>query len=202
MSRGTSPLPARTSSRGTGSAPARTPSRGTGSAPPRTLLLLRHAKSSWDDAGRGDEDRPLAARGERAAAAVGVWLRQQALAPDLALCSPARRARETLEIVLHQLAARPELRVEPRLYPGEPRGITAAAAESGDARCVLVLGHAPGLPEAALAFSRGHDGKERHRMLAHFPTAALAQLELRGPWSELGPGAARLAAFVVPKGLV
>ena len=64
----------------------------------RTLLLLRHAKSSWEKADVADLERPLSPRGQRAAAAVGQWIGQRGLAPDRVLCSPARRSQETLAL--------------------------------------------------------------------------------------------------------
>ena len=74
--------------------------------PTRRLLLLRHAKSSWDDPALADHDRPLAPRGRRAAKRMGAHLRDEQVEISLVLCSSATRARQTLE------------RVEP---PGEVR---------------------------------------------------------------------------------
>jgi hypothetical protein len=65
--------------------------------PMRRLYLLRHAKSSWEDVGLADHDRPLAPRGRRAAKAIGRHLRDSGIEPELVLCSSARRAQETLE---------------------------------------------------------------------------------------------------------
>jgi phosphohistidine phosphatase len=77
--------------------------------------LLRHAKSSWKDRGQADHDRPLAGRGRRAATAVGRHLREQGIEPELALCSTARRTRETLERIEPALGAA-DVRFEPALY--------------------------------------------------------------------------------------
>lgn len=165
---------------------------------------MRHAKSSWKDATLADRQRPLADRGERAAATVGVWLRQQGLAPDLALCSPAERATATLEIVAHQLPRAPAVEVVEALYPGEPEAIASAVCERGQRHAhVLVIGHHPGLLGAALALAGpGGDDALAGRLREHFPTGAVARLELRAPWRRLAPGSARLAGFVVPKQLV
>ena len=62
----------------------------------RQLFVLRHAKSSWDDPGLDDHDRPLAPRGQRAVKLLGEHLRDRGVEPDQVLCSSARRTRETL----------------------------------------------------------------------------------------------------------
>jgi len=172
----------------------------------RTLLLLRHAKSSWDDTAVEDFDRGLAPRGERAAAAVGVWLRQQGLRPDLALCSPAERTARTLAIVLDQCArgdgSTPAIRYDRELYHADGEQIAERIAEGGGAhRCVLVVGHHPGLAETALRLARG-PRLPRARIEEKFPTGGLARLCFEGAWHELGPGTADIESFIVPKELM
>ena len=85
-----------------------------------TLSLLRHAKSSWDDSSQKDFDRALSKRGETAAPRVGAYMAQQGLAPDLVLCSPAVRARQTLDLVLPHLATGPTVVYEDRFYLAAP----------------------------------------------------------------------------------
>ena len=170
----------------------------------RTLLLLRHAKSSWDDAYARDEDRGLAPRGERAAAAVGVWLRQQDLRPDLVLCSPSVRTRQTLSLVLEAARAwpLPEIRHDPELYLAAGRAIVdRIAAQGGSHRRLLVVGHHPGLPDAARLLG-GDEGAIGTRIGEKFPTAALVRLEIDGEWDALAPGDALLRDYVVPKELL
>ena len=65
----------------------------------KTLLLLRHAKSAWDDPSLKDYDRPLAPRGERAAPVMGAYMWDEDLIPEVVLCSPALRARQTWDAV-------------------------------------------------------------------------------------------------------
>jgi phosphohistidine phosphatase len=84
----------------------------------KTLYLLRHAKSDWGDPGLDDHDRPLAARGARAAAVVGVHFAQQGYRPSLVLCSSARRTRQTLESLLPHLSGEPEV-LAPDQGPGD-----------------------------------------------------------------------------------
>ena len=80
------------------------------------LFLLRHAKSSWTDPGLDDLDRSLNARGLRAAAAIGRFMRQSKLMPELVLCSPARRARETWKLVAEELRTAPRVIIDEGIY--------------------------------------------------------------------------------------
>jgi phosphohistidine phosphatase len=80
------------------------------------LMLLRHAKSSWTDPGADDMDRPLTPRGRRAAQAMGRVMAAKRLLPDLVLCSPARRARDTWKLAAEELKTAPKLIVEDSIY--------------------------------------------------------------------------------------
>src|SRR3546814_10510671 len=86
----------------------------------RELILLRHAHAEPPAAGQSDLDRPLSAEGNAEAEAAGRWLREQRLVPDLALCSPSRRTRETLEAVLGQVGY-VDQRLEDDIYEASPR---------------------------------------------------------------------------------
>ena len=90
-----------------------------------TLSLLRHAKSSWDDASLNDFDRPLSERGENAAPRVGAYMAAQGLAPEFVLCSPAVRARQTLDLVLPHLAGGPTVVYEDSFYLAAPSVLLA-----------------------------------------------------------------------------
>src|SRR3546814_12348573 len=95
------------------------------------LLLLRHAKSDWKDKTLGDFDRPLAARGRRAAALMGRLLAEEDLAPDLVLCSTARRAVETVELLLTALASAPETNYLKTLYLAPPSRLLTVLRRQG-----------------------------------------------------------------------
>ena len=88
------------------------------------VWLLRHAKSSWEDPGLSDVDRPLAGRGERAAERMARYLATEGIRPELVLCSPALRARQTLELVRSSLGD-PEVSIEPELYTFDPEPLVA-----------------------------------------------------------------------------
>jgi phosphohistidine phosphatase len=106
----------------------------------RSLILMRHAKSSWGDPRFGDHDRPLSARGQRSACALGNWLRAQDLLPDQVLSSSARRTRETfagLDIAV-------EAAFTEALYHAGPADLFKAL-RGATGRRVLMLGHNPGI---------------------------------------------------------
>ena len=165
----------------------------------KRLFLLRHAKSSWDDPGLDDHDRPLAPRGRRASALIAEHLRRARIGPVLVLCSSARRTRETLERVMPALDP-VEVRIERQLYGASSEDLLQRLRELPDeAESVMVLGHQPAIQELALHLAG--EGSELERVRAKFPTAALATLSFVGEWSELGHRSAELIAYVKPKQL-
>ncbi|HET6306701.1 MAG TPA: histidine phosphatase family protein [Rhodopila sp.] len=169
----------------------------------RQLLLLRHAKSSWDDASTPDRERPLSPRGRRAAAAMRQAMRDLGLAPDVVLVSTARRTLQTLE-ALEPWDEAPLVDKLDSLYLANPMQLTAALHGVAETvRSVLLIGHNPGMHDFALnlagqaALSRGG---ENERALAHgFPTAALAEFTVAGSWWGLGEGGGRLVRFLTPR---
>jgi phosphohistidine phosphatase len=166
----------------------------------KQLLLLRHAKSSWDDPKLADHDRPLARRGRRAAKLIAQHLRGEGLTPALVLCSSARRTRETLERIRPALVDDIAVDVAGDLYAASPQRLLERLQAVGeDVDSVLLIGHNPGLEQ--LAVSLAGRGDKLPAVERKFPTAALATLEFAGSWAELRPGAATLTGFVTPKQL-
>ncbi len=165
----------------------------------RTLYLLRHAKSSWEDPGLADDERPLAPRGRRDGKRIAEHLRRQEIEFELVLCSSAARTRQTLELLRPALGGATVL-VENELYGASSDQLLARIRLVPDeVACVLVIGHNPGLHELALALASAGDGLER--LEEKFPTAALATLAPAEPWGRVAPGGATLTAYVVPKQL-
>ena len=171
----------------------------------RQLLLLRHAKSSWDDPKLPDHARPLNARGRQAAVAMRRAIRDLSLLPDVVLVSSARRTLQTLE-ALGPWDETPLIEPMDALYLATAPGMLAVlngVAET--ARSVLLIGHNPGLHELALllAGAAGTDeGNPAGRRLARgYPTGALVEFIVPGPWVQLRGGAARLLRFVAPSDL-
>jgi phosphohistidine phosphatase len=171
----------------------------------RQLLLLRHAKSSRDDPKLSDHARPLNARGRQAAAAMREAMRELGLTPDIVLVSSARRTMQTLE-ALEPWEETPLIEPMDSLYlatPTQMLKVLQAIAET--ARSVLVIGHNPGLHELATMLVGEEAIKPgdpmTKRLAKSFPTAALAEFSVPGPWSQLGAGGARLLRFMAPRDL-
>jgi phosphohistidine phosphatase len=163
-------------------------------AEPKRLLLLRHAKSSWDDPALADYDRPLAARGRKAAKLIGAHLRREQIRISLVLCSSARRARETLDLV----AASAEIQIERELYSASADQLLERLRRVPDGvDAVMLIGHNPAIQDLAV----GLVGGASELAVRKFPTGALATLTLTGPWRALDPSHAELAAFVTPREL-
>jgi phosphohistidine phosphatase len=163
----------------------------------RHLVLLRHAKSAWPS-GVPDSERPLAGKGRRRAHATGEWLASEGPAIDLVLCSPARRAEHTGELIRPFLPAVPWRR-EPRLYEASAAQVLDVVRQTPDAfEGVLVIGHEPSLSELVLCLADSDSDPDLLAQVRHkFPTSAAAVLGLGGSWSGLGGGRARLERVVV-----
>ena len=144
----------------------------------KTILIMRHAKSSWDDDRLHDHDRPLNKRGKLNAPRMGRLLRELDLVPDFILTSSARRARDTVEAVADQSGFGGDVRVEDDLYAAPPEAcIEALAAIEDSCQCILIVGHNPGLEEMLEALT----GEQEV-----LPTAAIAQVDLPiQSWQEL-----------------
>jgi phosphohistidine phosphatase len=176
----------------------------------RTLVILRHAKAA-DPEGVADPDRPLSDRGRADAAAAGAWLAQNGLRPDLVLCSPALRTRQTWHAVALGLVAErtgaeaaewapgsaepastvtaPEVRYESALYGASVRTLLASVrAATPKATMVLLIGHNPGLSALSAALDPDRADAEGLR------TAGIAVHRFTGAWTDLATGGAPLTA--------
>jgi phosphohistidine phosphatase len=146
----------------------------------KTLFLVRHAKSSWADAGLPDKDRPLNDRGQRDAPKMGERLAERAAKLDLILSSPATRALETAEIIAKKLEyRRKDIVVNERLYAVEADDLLDVIHKLGDElERVMLFGHNPELTQLARRFS----GE-----ITHMPTCAFAEFKFDAKsWSEIG----------------
>jgi phosphohistidine phosphatase len=168
----------------------------------KRLFVLRHAKSSWDDPGLDDQERPLAPRGRRAVKLLNQHLRENDIAPQLVLCSSSRRTRETLE----GLDLGGEASIESELYAASAQDVLErlrrVPVETGS---VMVIGHNPAMQKLVLrlAVDRGRlpDDSELAAIRQKFPTGALAVLTFDCGWDELSPGRAVVAGYVRPKAI-
>jgi len=165
----------------------------------RRLMVLRHAKSAWPDV--PDHERPLASRGRRDAPAVGRWLRAEGCLPDRVVCSTARRARETWELVSAELDPVPDVAFDKRVYDASvPELLEVVHGLPDDAPTSLLVGHNPGFHELTFALAGSADGDALERLQVKFPTAGIAVLAFTGPWAALTSGSARLTRFATPRG--
>jgi phosphohistidine phosphatase len=168
-------------------------------------MLLRHAKSSWTEPGLDDMDRPLTPRGRRAAQAMGRVMAAKRLLPDLVLCSPARRARDTWKLAAEELKTAPKLIVEDAIYDfGDGGRLIEAVRRMGDgAKTVLVVGHNPAMERAAVRLAGGGGRKLRERIDRKYPTAALAVIAFDlADWTGLAEGKGELQHFIRPKDIM
>jgi phosphohistidine phosphatase len=144
----------------------------------KTLIVMRHAKSSWDDTSLGDYERPLNKRGKRDAPRMGKLIFQQELVPQLIITSSAKRARKTAEATA--ASARYDGRIEATrdfYHAGARTYIEQLNGLADDYSRVMVVGHNPGLEELI---------EELTGLWERMPTAAVAAIELRiDQWSKL-----------------
>jgi phosphohistidine phosphatase len=169
------------------------------------LMLLRHAKSSWPSA-TSDLERPLSDRGEAAARLMGSYMAHHALFPDAVVCSPARRTRDTWTGVAVGMSGASMGSHEPdydaRLYAAPRHAIVSVIRHTRGPRTLLVIGHNPGLQEAAESLIAAGDVVLRERLREKFPTAALAVIDFTAAaWDEVHERSGRLDRYVTPRSL-
>jgi phosphohistidine phosphatase len=168
-----------------------------------TLGLLRHAKSSRDGATLSDLDRPLAPRGERAAARMGAFLAQRAICPELILCSPALRARQTVELILPHLPSGPRVVYEDWLYLAPARALLAGIRKiDASVRRAMVVGHDPGMQGLVRELTATGAAEDLSALAGEFPPAALALMRIEvASWEQIGAKSGHLVLFITPKRL-
>lgn len=161
----------------------------------RTLILMRHAKSSWDDYTLTDHDRPLNKRGQRSAKALGAWLASKPWQPDQALVSTATRTRETfvgLGLSLDGEFTR-------SLYHADAAEMQLVL-ETAVGETVLMIGHNPGISLFAQDMVKT---APKHPRFADFPTGATAVIEFDiQSWGAVDTHTGRVLDFVIPRELL
>lgn len=168
----------------------------------RVLVLLRHAKAEHPH-GMADFDRPLTSRGHADASAAGAWLARRALVPDLTICSPAKRARQTwhgVAVAMADAAAAgggPTVRYERMLYEGDQEDLLELVRQTGDeVRTVLVVGHNPTMSQlSALLHGRSRDADAEG-----LRTSGLAVHRFEGSWKSCAAGTAELTESYTARG--
>lgn len=148
----------------------------------RTILVLRHAKSSWSDPGLSDHDRPLNKRGKQDAPRIGELMRFEELFPDIILTSSAKRAVMTAKLIIESSGYEGDLVVSRDLYAHYPEAyVEQLQALDTPYQCAMVVGHNPGVEELVEMLTG-----EWSRMT----TAALAHIQMPiDCWEDLGESA-------------
>ena len=160
----------------------------------KTLFLLRHAKSSWKDETLPDFERPLNRRGKRAAENIGKYFKTSTIRPELIVCSPSERTRETVEIVLKTARWTTEVRYDQRIYEAPAQRLAEVVSQiDNDRKVAMLVGHNPGLEELLLLFTGNTEV---------MPTGAIAKLLLKTTkWATAFEKRATLDWLVRPRDL-
>ncbi|HET6296689.1 MAG TPA: histidine phosphatase family protein [Kribbella sp.] len=166
----------------------------------RTLVLLRHAKAVPPES-VPDLERPLAERGQADAAAAGRYLVAQGIEADLVLCSPSIRTRETWQYAAGAGAIATDVWYDRRIYNSDTEGLLEVIQEvPADARTVILVGHAPGVPWLADDLALDGTSPERVELTRKYPTSGLTVLHHTTRWSDLSSNEADLVSYVIPRG--
>lgn len=160
------------------------------------LLLLRHARAGWAQPGMTDFDRALDEQGFREAGKMGAAMRASGFAPHHAICSTARRARETWETVGHESGFTGCVTMSERLYSADAAGYLDVIRAVPDDGTLILIGHNPMTEDVALGLVDGQSAA--NRLGQGFPTAGMAVIDIDAPWSAIEPGIGRLVGFLVP----
>lgn len=160
----------------------------------KRLILLRHAKSSWDDPALDDFDRPLNSRGKKTAPLIGEVLKEKEVKPDLVLCSPAKRTKQTAKLVLESAKLSVPVTFEDGIYEASTNElIDILKNQDSSLETIMMIGHNPGLMDLIAELTGAYE---------HFPTAALANIDLSiDKWNGIKGGAGALKWIVRPKEL-
>jgi len=144
-----------------------------------------------------DFDRPLEESGRAHARAVGKAIADAKLKPDVVLCSPAKRTRETWDGVSEAVGEVANVRFLEALYGSDVGGYLAAIRGAGSGHTVLVVGHNPMIAETADALAGDGDARALDSMRSRYPTSSLAVIGFEGPLAEVEPGAGTLESWLL-----
>mmetsp|Transcript_18433 Transcript_18433/g.29984 ORF Transcript_18433/g.29984 Transcript_18433/m.29984 type:complete len:165 (-) Transcript_18433:3665-4159(-) len=161
----------------------------------KTLILMRHAKSSWDDITQADHDRPLNDRGRTAASAIGQWLRAREHIPDATVSSSSQRTGETF----HRLEFDTPVHFTRTLYHAGAEVMMDILREQ-QAETILMLGHNPGISDFASRLVRT---PPHHPRFADYPTCATCVMRFDAEgWSDIGWREGQPIDFAIPRELI
>ncbi|WP_404953544.1 SixA phosphatase family protein [Streptomyces sp. 147326] len=165
------------------------------------LLLVRHAKAVPKHVAE-DFERSLSDRGRADAPETGRWLAESGFEPHLVLCSPARRTRETWELIAPALPDVPPAVYDERLYDAAPDALATVLAEQGAGLShVMLVGHNTGIHELATSLCGTGPPDLLERLREELPTSGVVVVDLPGGWEDLTPAdghVGHLTAFWAP----
>jgi phosphohistidine phosphatase len=166
----------------------------------RHLMLVRHAKSAWNDASLADHDRPLAPRGVKALPRLRDHLTGAAHPPELVLCSTSQRTIDTLVGIQAAFLESPRIETERALYSANADVLLGRLQHvDADIGCAMVIGHNPAVQDLATLLVGGGDPDMRARLASKLPTGAAVTLSFDGAWGDLGACTARLDDLFMPR---
>ena len=160
----------------------------------KTLYVLRHAKSSWDNNSLSDFERPLNERGFETAPIMGEMMRENDFVPEIIVCSTAKRAEQTAQLVKESAEFEAKIKFEDAIYEASSQTLLRIVSEISDEfNSALIVGHNPGFENLVRVLT----GKSET-----MPTAALAVIDLEiENWSETNADIGNLREFIRPKDL-
>ena len=165
----------------------------------RHLILVRHAKSAWNDPSLADHDRPLAPRGAKALPRLRNHLASLP-PPEFVLCSTSRRTVDTFEGIRAALPQHARIEMEQAVYDATADTLLGRLQRvDSDVGCAMVIGHNPAVQDLAMLLVGAGDPDMRAQLAAKLPTAAAVTLSIDGPWADLGVGTARLDDLFMPR---
>ena len=165
----------------------------------KRLILIRHAKSSWDDAFTDDHARVLNKRGQASATAIGQWMGNKGYLPDVVLCSDAMRTEQTAKLILAHLTPTTPLKLSAMLYHAVPDTILDLVQKE-TADTVAIIAHNPSIGMFANALVR--IAPDHHRF-SDYPTCATTIIDFDiDTWMMMEPGSGTCVDFVVPRDLI
>jgi len=169
----------------------------------KTVFLLRHAKSSWNNPGLADHERPLNGRGNKSAKAMGEYAAHEGLKPGIVFSSTSQRTRETIAGFAKGLDETLDIEFMDELYLASPDTILQAIQTTpADVNSVMIVAHNPGTHYAALELIKSADANDREALEYNFPTAALAEYQFEADqWTGVRFGQGTLIRFILPRQL-
>ena len=166
----------------------------------KTLIIMRHAKSSWDNVLLDDHDRTLNDRGHTAATQMGKWMAMQNLRPDYALLSSAVRVQETWAHVEDALKSGATMQTERTLYMARPEPILERFRKTDPSvETLMLVNHEPTVSALSEMLTKQPADPSCTRAFSKFPSGAVAEFHLSGSWTELRTNTCTFHRFTCPK---